>query len=181
MEREQAVIVVAGYHDPTVAGSDFHELNRLVRKGSLEIRSAALVTRGADGTPSVVQAANHHGRIGAGWGAGAGFLVGLFVPPLAVMALVGAVAGALTVAFTEHELKLGLRREIGEALEAGTAVVLTLVHADGEFFVGRALSHASRVSVLPIDETTVSRLDQAALAAVGASGGDGPDTPVDAR
>ena len=37
MEHEQAVIVVAGYHDPTVAGSDFHELNRLVRKGSLEI------------------------------------------------------------------------------------------------------------------------------------------------
>ncbi len=162
MKENHAVIVVAGYRDLEMAREDFHDLNETVKRRGVEIRSSTLVTKNAEGDPAVVQAANRHGRVGAGWGAGVGLLMGLFVPPLAGVALVGAAVGALVVSFAEHEIRVGLRHEIGQALEAGTAVVLTLVAPDGVVSVKQALGRASKVSVIGIDEATVNVLDRAA-------------------
>ncbi len=158
---DHAQIVVAGYRDWQSAQLDFNELSVRAKHKRLEFRSAALVSKGPDGVPAVTQAANHHGRTGAGWGAGVGMLLGLFAPPLAAAVVVGAVAGGLVASFAEHEVTVGLRREVGQALEAGTAVVLVLVAQDGSFAVQRALPHAVQTSVLSMDETTINRLDQA--------------------
>jgi hypothetical protein len=80
-----------------------------------------LVCKNADGHPEVMEAANRHGRMGAGMGAGMGLLFGMFAPPLGLSVLVGATVGGLVASFAEHELRSGLRHEIGEALEAVTA------------------------------------------------------------
>ncbi len=53
------------------------------------------------------------------WGAGLGILVGLFLPPVGLAVLVGGAAGAMVGAFAEHELRSGLQREIGGALDVG--------------------------------------------------------------
>lgn len=160
MADNQEVVLVATYRDLDVAREDFHELNNRVKNKGTETRSAALVTKDADGRLEVAQAANRHGRTGAGWGAGAGFVVGILQPPIVAAVLVGAAAGALVASFAEHRLRVGLRREIGPALENGTAVALALMREHDAYQAEYALNHAPQVSRLPMNDTTVNRLEE---------------------
>ncbi len=101
MKDDHELIVIAAYDDLDAAKSDFEDVER-GRKHSLELRAAALVTKNADGQPEVLEAANKHGRLGAGMGAGLGLLFGLFAPPLGLAVLVGAAAGGVVASFAEH-------------------------------------------------------------------------------
>jgi len=158
MKDDHELIVIAAYEDLDAAKSDFNDLER-GRHHSLELRSAALVTKNAEGRPEVLEAANKHGRLGAGMGAGVGLLFGLFAPPLGLSLLVGAAAGGLVASFAEHELRSGLRHEIGEALEAGTGVILAVVYPNGRAPLENTLTHASSFRELRLDRSTINSLD----------------------
>ena len=104
MDDDHELVLVATYGNLDSARADFGDLECRLKHG-LELRGAALVTKNADGHPEVVEAANRHGRMGAGMGAGVGLLFGLFAPPLGLAVLVGATVGGLVASFAEHELR----------------------------------------------------------------------------
>lgn len=158
-------IVVATYADLEAARVDFGELERRLKHG-MELRSAALVTRDEHGLAEVVEAANRHGRSGLLLGAGMGALFGLLFEPLALAVAIGGAGGALAASIAEHELRSGLRHEIGAALDNGTAVVLALVYPNGRSNVESSLFQANSIKALRMDRATVRSLDAAVAAEV---------------
>lgn len=180
IDDEHQLIMVATYADLEAARSDFGELERRLKHG-MELRSAALVTRDEHGRAEVVEAANRHGRSGALIGAGIGMLFGLVFDPLLLGVLVGGAGGAVAAAIAEHELRSGLRHEVGAALDDGTAVVLALVYPNGRSHVENSLYRANSITALRMDRATVKSIDDAVAAEVAklrASGAtaDTPDT-----
>ena len=169
MDDDHELILIAAYGDLEAARVDFADLERRLAHG-LELRGAALVAKNADGHPDVVEAANRHGRMGAGMGAGIGLLFGLFAPPLGLAVLVGATVGGLVASFAEHELRSGLRHEIGEALEAGTAVIVSVVYRNGRASVESTLDRADTITELRMDRTTINSLDEAVAEAMLSTG-----------
>jgi uncharacterized membrane protein len=158
MDDDHEMVLVAAYSALETAREDFWELERSLKHG-LEVRGAALVSKDADGKPEVVEAANRHGRMGVGMGAGVGALFGLFAPPLGLSLLVGAAAGGLIAAFAEHELRSGLRHEVAEALEAGTAVIIVVAYPNGRGPVENTIHHADTFRELELDRTTVRSVE----------------------
>ena len=169
MDDDHELVLVATYGSLDSARADFGDLERRLKHG-LELRGAALVTKNADGHPEVVEAANRHGRMGAGMGAGVGLLFGLFAPPLGLAVLVGATVGGLVASFAEHELRSGLRQEIGEAREAGTAVIVSVVYRNGRASVESTLERADTVIEVRLDRATINSLDQAVAEAMLSTG-----------
>lgn len=160
VDDEHELVLVAVYADIETAKDDFGDLERSLKHG-LEVRGAALVTKNAAGEAEVVEAANRHGRIGMGIGAGVGALFGLFAPPLGLSLLVGAATGGLMAAFAEHELRSGLRHEVAQALEAGTAVVISITYPNGRVPVENTLHHANDFVELTLDSSTVRSVEGA--------------------
>ncbi len=160
MDDDHQLILVAAYGDLETARTDFGELERRLKHG-LELRSAALVTKDDQGEAEVVEATNRHGRSGALIGAGVGVLFGLVFEPLLLGVLVGGAGGAVAAAVAEHELRTGLRHEVGEALDNGTAVVLTLVYPNGRSNVENTLYRAHSITALRLDRATVKSIDDA--------------------
>lgn len=165
MKDDHELIVIAAYGDLDSARSDFEDIER-GRKHGLELRAAALVTKNADGHPEVLEAANKHGRLGAGLGAGVGLLFGLFAPPLGLSLLVGAAAGGLVASFAEHELRSGLQHEIGEALDAGTGVIVAVVYPNGRTPLENTLINAGTFTELRLDRSTINSLDSSVAEAM---------------
>lgn len=165
MTEKQQLILIAAYADLERAKTDFRDLESRVKHG-VELRSAALVTKGDDGEAQVTEATNRHGRLGAGIGAGLGLLAGLVFQPLLLGVLVGGAGGALVASIAEHELRSGLKTEVGAALEKGTAVILALVYPDGQSPIETTLDLAHSISVVELDHTTVKSLDDAVAAEI---------------
>lgn len=159
MKDDHELVLVAAYSDLETARDDFGDLERSLKHG-LEVRGAALVSKNDKGEPEVVEAANRHGRIGIGMGAGIGVLFGLFAPPLGLSVLAGAAAGGLLASFAEHELRTGLRHEVGEALEAGTAVIIAVTYPNGREPVENTVYRADAFRELRLDRTTVRSVEE---------------------
>lgn len=159
-DDEHELVLVAAYGDLETAKDDFWELENSLKHG-LEVRGAALVTKDEAGEAQVVEAANRHGRVGVGLGASVGVIFGLFAPPLGLSLLVGAAAGGMAAAFAEHELRTGLKREVAEALEAGTAVVVAITYPNGRVPVENVLHHADDFLELTLDSSTIRSVEGA--------------------
>jgi uncharacterized membrane protein len=160
MNEQDALILVAAYDDVPTARRDFETLRSQVKRERFELREAVLVVKDEDGMPAVLDFSRHHGQAGAGWGAGIGALLGLFVPPFVASIAFGAAAGALVAKFADHSLKSGLRREVGQALAAGTAVVLAICKPASQTAVERALSGSRRKSTIPFADSTIARIEK---------------------
>ena len=155
---DHELVLIAGYRDLESAHEDFNEVERRMKHG-LEMRSAALVGRTADGAPEVLEATNRHGRVAVGVGAGLGAIFGLFAPPLALSVLVGAAAGGLLAAFTEHELRVKLEHEVGDALAVGTGVIIAVVYPHGREPMEMTLKNSGGFRELPLDKSTVNKIE----------------------
>ena len=163
--HEQDLLLIAAYRDLDNARTDFGEIDRRAAKHA-EIRSAVLAIKNAVGEPELVEAYNRHGGMGVGIGAGMGLLFGLLAGPIGISLLVGAAAGGLVAAFADHEVRSGLRHEVAEALEAGTAVIIAWVFPTGVEAIESAFENADAVKELPIDKQTITTLDEAIAAAM---------------
>lgn len=166
MSANHQQILIAAYSDLSEAHQDFGDLESRLKHG-MELRSAALVTKGPDGEAQVEEAANKHGRAGTMIGMGIGALLGLVFQPLLLGVLVGGAGGALATAVAEHELRIGLKHEVGDALQKGTAVVLALVYPEGRNSVEATLHRAKSLRVLDMDSATINGLDEAVAAEIG--------------
>lgn len=157
-DDDHQMVLIAAYRDLELAHEDFDEIERRIKSG-MEMRLAALVTKNADGEPEVLEATNRHGTVGVGLGAGLGALFGLIAPPLGLSLIVGAAAGGAVVALAEHQLRSGLQNEVGEALKAGTAVILTVLYPHGRQAMEHTLLGADAFRELRMDDATVDDIE----------------------
>jgi arylsulfatase A-like enzyme/uncharacterized membrane protein len=181
MPEEPALVVVAAYQDLDAARRDFEAVTAKVAAKEFPMRGAVLVSKDADGNASLVDTGNHLGRRGAGWGAGVGLAVGLFAPPLLAAVAVGAAAGAIAGMFADHRLKSGLEAKIGEALGAGTGVVIAVIPASARLPLEQALGGSLLKSVAELDSKTVKGLEGALTEAMGKFNPDRTKLPVPDR
>ena len=171
MSEEHALVIVAGYQDLDSARRDFETLTERAKDKQISLRGAVLVGKDDEGNPVLVDTGNRLGRRGAAWGAGAGLAVGLFSPALLASAAVGAAAGALAGTFADHRIKSGLADKIGQALAAGSGVIIAVVPPQGRLAVEQALAGSPMKSVAELSHSTLQQLGR------GAGRGDGQVQP----
>jgi arylsulfatase len=133
----------------------------------VSVDGAILVAKDADGTASLVDTGDHLGRRGAGWGGGVGVLVGLFAPPMLAAVAVGAGSGAVIGKFADHRLKSGLEDKIGEALAAGSGVVIAVLPQAHRLAVEQVLSGSPMKSVAAMDDAGMGDLKSSLAEAMG--------------
>ena len=175
------MLLVAAYPDVEVAEAEFRTLADKIRAGELSSQGMILVGRDADGTPRLMDTGNHLGRRGAGWGGGAGVLVGLFAPPMLGAAAVGAAAGAVVGHFAGHKLTAAIQQQVGAALKAGTAAIIGVFPAESRLDVERVLPGSPLKSVVESDERGIDELKAKLAEAMGNFNPDRSVLPVPDR
>lgn len=167
--QEHELLLIAAYRDLANARTDFGELDRRAEKHA-EMRAAVMAIKSEDGQPELIEAYNRHGGMGVAAGAGMGLLFGLLAGPVGISLLVGAAAGGLVASFADHELRSGLKHEVAEALEAGTAVIVAWVFPSGIEAIETAFESADSLKELPIDKQTLTTLEEAIADAMAEAG-----------
>lgn len=165
MKDDHQLVIIGAYGDLEAARTDFADLERRLAHG-MELRAGSLVTKDDSGQATVMEVANRHGRLGTMVGAGIGLLFGLVFEPLALAIVAGGAGGALATALAEHELRTGLRKNVGDALQEGTAVVLALAYPNGGREVESVLIRAASITELRMDKATMQSIDDAVAAEV---------------
>src|SRR5258708_31249844 len=138
MSEENALVIVAGYQNLDAARADFQTLTDRAKAKSVPLQGAVLVGKDADGNPVLLDTGNRLGRRGAAWGAGAGLAVGLFSPALLGTAALGAAAGAVAGTFAHYRVKSRLAGQSGQAVAAGSGLVICRTPAEGPVGEGHA-------------------------------------------
>lgn len=175
------MLLVAAYPDVEVAEAEFRALADKVRAKELSSQGMILVGRDADGTPRLMDTGNHLGRRGAGWGGGAGVLVGLFAPPMLGAAAAGAAAGAVVGHFAGHKLTAAIQQQVGAALKTGTAAIIGVFPAESRLDVERVLPGSPVKSVVESDERGIDELKAKLAEAMGNFNPDRSVLPVPDR
>ncbi|MDF2146804.1 arylsulfatase [Knoellia sp. p5-6-4] len=175
------MLLVAAYPDVEVAEAEFRTLADKIRAKELSSQGMILVGRDADGTPRLMDTGNHLGRRGAGWGGGAGVLVGLFAPPMLGAAAVGAAAGAVVGHFAGHKLTAAIQQQVGAGLKAGTAAIIGVFPAESRLDVERVLPGSPLKSVVESDERGIDELKAKLAEAMGNFNPDRSVLPVPDR
>ncbi len=181
MGDEHALVLVAGYQDLDTAHGEFQALTERVKDKTIALKGAVLVGKDADGKPTLIDTGNRLGRRGAAWGAGVGLAVGLFSPALLASAAVGAAAGAVAGTFADHRLKSGLGEKIGQALAAGTGVVIAVLPPESRLAVEQTLPGSPMKSVVAMDGSTFRGLESALSEAMAKFNPDRTRLPVPDR
>lgn len=175
------MLLVAGYADVDVAEAEFRALADRVGAKELTSQGMILVGKDADGKPRLMDTGNHLGRRGAGWGGGAGVLVGLLAPPMLAAVAVGTAAGAVVGHFAGHKLTAAIQEQVGAALKAGTAVIIGVFPAESRLDVERALPGSPIKSVVESDERGIDELKAKLAEAMGKFNPDRRILPVPDR
>ena len=181
MSKDDMLVLVAGYQDLDAARRDFDGLAEQVKAKRVSVDSAILVAKDAGGKASLVDTGDHLGRKGAGWGGGVGVLVGLFAPPMLAAVAVGAGAGAVIGKFTDRKLKSGLKDKIGQALAAGSGVVLAVLPQASRLAVEQALAGSPMKSVAEMDGAGLGDLKSSLAEAMGKFNQDRTRLPIPNR
>ncbi|WP_156764957.1 arylsulfatase [Mycobacterium sp. 1081908.1] len=181
MSEDQALVIVAGYQDLDAARRDFETLTERTKAKDIALRGAVLVGKDTDGNAVLLDTGNRLGRRGAAWGAGAGLAVGLFSPALLAAAAVGAAAGALAGTFADHRIKTGLADKIGQALAAGSGLIIAVTPAEGRLGVEQACAGSPMKSVAELSRSTLRSLSAALEEAMGKFNPDRTRLPLPQR
>jgi uncharacterized membrane protein len=120
-------MMVVAFEDETKADEVLSTLKQLDVEATVDLKSAAVVTRDAEGKVSIKETKDFDAKQGAIGGAVAGGLLGLLTGKLLVGAIVGAAGGAAA----GHGIDMGLNDEylksVGESLGSGTSALVALV------------------------------------------------------
>lgn len=182
VSEETLDVLVAGYQGLGAARRDFDVLCGLVKDKRVAAEyGVILVAKDADGKVTLADTGDHLGRRGGGWGTGVGVLVGLFAPPMLASAAVGAAAGAAVGKFAEHRLKGAIHDKIGEALPAGSAVVIGVFAENDRLTAEQALPGSPAKSVVPMGKKGLSELKGSLAEAMGKFAPDRTVLPIPDR
>ena len=160
MQNESLVLFVGAYSDATSAKDDF-EVLRSLEGSDVEVASAVVMSRAADGSVDVLSKGDGVTGGTAVIGGGLGFAVGLFAPPLLAATAVGAGLGAVL----GHLVKRHEEKELGVELEEyfppnSSAIVVVL---DDKYLdrVEKALTKAEKRISKAIDSDDAEKLEKA--------------------
>ncbi|ORC03199.1 arylsulfatase [Mycobacterium persicum] len=181
MSEDSALVIVAGYQDIDSARSDFENLTGRANAKTVPLQGAVLIGKDDEGNPVLLDTGNRLGRRGAKWGAGVGLAVGLFSPALLAAGLVGAATGAVAGTFAHHRIKSGLADKIGQALSAGSAVIIVVTPAPGRLPVEQTLAGSPMKSVAELSHSTLRSLGAALQEAMGKFNPDRTKLPIPQR
>lgn len=181
MSEDNALVIVAGYQDIDSARSDFENLTGRANAKTVPLQGAVLIGKDDEGNPVLLDTGNRLGRRGAKWGAGVGLAVGLFSPALLAAGLVGAATGAVAGTFAHHRIKSGLADKIGQALSAGSAVIIVVTPAPGRLPVEQTLAGSPMKSVAELSHSTLRSLGAALQEAMGKFNPDRTKLPIPQR
>jgi len=167
MGEELMDVLFAAYQTIEAAQKDFDGLVELVKSKKVSIEGAILVARDTDGNVTIADTGNKLGRKGAGWGGGVGLAVGLFNPALLPAVAVGAAGGAIVGKFADHQLKSGIKEQIGEHLPPGSAGIIAVFADDQKLAVEQALSGSPAKSIAQSDQRGLKQLQESLGEAMG--------------
>jgi arylsulfatase len=128
MPKQTIDVLMGGYLSKDAAHEDFEA----VQACSAPLLGLVVVSKALDGSMEIEQH-DHIVKEGAVAFGGAGFVVGLFAPPLLVATAVGAVVGAGVGRIAQRKVESGTEKQAQETIPiggAGLIVVYEHKHAD---------------------------------------------------
>jgi uncharacterized membrane protein len=154
-EHEYEMMVVA-FDGEDAAEQVLDALKALEGEHVIDLKSAAVVVRRADGKVRIKETKDFDARQGAIGGAVAGGLLGLLRGGLLKGAILGAAGGAAAGKVVDLGLEDDFLKEVGESLGTGTSAVVALVDFEqvdaameelDKFEGGRILRHTLSADV----------------------------------
>src|SRR3954447_1985716 len=171
-DNDHTDVLIAAYLFEDLAKRDFDAVLKLAEDRTIKVEGVVVVRKDADGEVSVIETGDHLGRKGAKVGGGAGFVVGLFAPPLLAAPAVGAAAGGVMGKFAKHRLESGIGEKMDAALPPSSGGVIAVYDSRGAATVDKALANAVRKSVAHVDGASAKELKAGlAEAQAGIAGG----------
>ncbi len=120
-------MVVVAFEDEYKADEVLSTLKQLDVEATVDLKSAAVVKRDAEGKVKIKETKDFDAKQGAIGGAVAGGLLGLLTGKLLVGALVGAAGGAVAGKGIDLGLNDEYLQSVGESLRSGTSAIVALV------------------------------------------------------
>jgi arylsulfatase len=171
MSDDQKDVLIAAYLFEDLAKKDFDAVLKLVKDKAITVEGVVLVQKDETGEVEVSETGDHLGRKGVKVGAGVGFVVGLFAPPLLAATAVGAALGGVTGKFAKHRLESGIGKKMDAALPPGSGGVIAVYDSGGADTVDKALVNAVKKSVAQIDGISARKLKAGLAEAQAGMGG----------
>jgi uncharacterized membrane protein len=134
--------IVAVYDALPDAEADWLALEDAARTGAVDVADAALVEN-QDGNAVVLRRQSRHG-----WGQGAivGAVIGVLFPPSLLGAAAVSAGGGELVARMTRSLGRGKVRDLGEAIDSGSAAILVISPSSSTIAVTKTCAAAPRVT-----------------------------------
>ena len=156
MNNEPTDVMIAAYYDTAPAKQD-HEA---VLHAGAKLEGAILVSRDHAGELHVEEE-DHLARKGAEILGGAGFIVGLFAPPLLAATAIGAAVGAGLGALAHHEVKKKIEQQAFDNIPYGGAGLIVAYPRSSNDDVDKAVTHALKKAVGEADGKKLAALKEA--------------------
>jgi uncharacterized membrane protein len=150
MADKPVFLYAAVYDEIADAEADYEAVFDLHAAGAIGTFDSAVIRKEADGKVRVTKTEKPT-QHGAWTGAAVGALVGLIFPPAVIgSAIVGAGAGGLT-GHLSRGMSRGELKDLGEALEEGSAAVIVLGESKIEEQLEQATKRAKKVIEKQVD------------------------------
>lgn len=164
-------VVVAAFPTEDGAKEALHEINEAKKSGMIDIRDAAVLTKGQDDKLHISETADKGFGRGALIGGVAGAAVGLLAGPIGWAALGGGVIGGLASKLHDGGFPDDRLRQVGESLTPGSSALIAVVE---ETWVSEAEKMLREEAVNVVTEAVsadiAAQLDEAAREAQEKSG-----------
>jgi len=161
MSTKNLSLVVGSYDNDAVASEEYHALRNGQDAGGYEILGAVVLVRDKDGKVQVKDHGDKSVGHGAGWGAGAGVVVGLFAPPLLAATAVGAGIGAIVGKIRKNREEKQFGVDVDEYLAPGSSAVVAIVDDRWADKVEKELDRADKRISKAIDADDYEKLRKA--------------------
>jgi uncharacterized membrane protein len=155
-------LYIAVYSDPSSAGRDWADLQRLQQDEVITLDGLVLVSRDSDGKIHV-EDSTHDVRKGSTVGAVGGLVVGLIFPPsLLVSGLVGAGIGAGIGGLRSHHEKREIKADVEEVLPPDSSGIVAVFEERWSEDLDQALKSADVIKKEKVDRESAEQVKAAA-------------------
>ena len=139
-------LFVADFSETDTAWQAYEALKSVEDGRTVEIEGVLVVRRDADGKLEVQKATDHSTKHGFRWGLVGGVALGVLFPPSIIGSAValGAGGAALGKAHQLHD-KIGLEKDLSDAVAAGHSGIVALVSDPGAVEIREALAKANGI------------------------------------
>jgi DNA-binding CsgD family transcriptional regulator/uncharacterized membrane protein len=119
--------MIAAYPDLATAEKDWTSVESAASSHAIDLRDAALIELGSEGTVEAVERHSHHGR---GKGLVAEAVVGLLFPPAIIGAAAVGAGSPDVIARLNRSFDRGDIKDLGEVMDSGEIAMVVLTTAD---------------------------------------------------